>query len=58
MIKQLAWNTFKYTGDINSYLEFAQFENTEKDLKLNKLSKENQTFNNLEKEIYQKHKNS
>ena len=30
MIKQLAWNTFKQTGDINFYLEYVQIENVEK----------------------------
>ena len=32
MIKQLAWNTFKKTGDINSYLELAEIENAERQL--------------------------
>lgn len=32
MIKQIAWNTFKNTGNINTYLELLQFENTEKNL--------------------------
>ena len=26
-IKDLAWNTFKQTGDINTFLEFIQIEN-------------------------------
>lgn len=33
MIKQLAWNTFKNTGDINSYLELVEVQNMEKQLK-------------------------
>ena len=37
MIKELAWNTFKNTGDINSYLEFAELENVEKQIKENVL---------------------
>lgn len=32
MIKQIAWNTFKNTGDINSYLELTRIENIEKSL--------------------------
>ena len=32
MIKQLAWNTFKKTGDINLYLELAEIENAERQL--------------------------
>ena len=33
MIKQLAWNTFKNTGDINSFLELMEVENMEKEMK-------------------------
>ena len=29
MIKQIAWDTFKNTGDINSFLELKQIENIE-----------------------------
>lgn len=29
MIKQLAWNTFKNTGSIDTYLELAQMKNLE-----------------------------
>ena len=35
MIKQIAWNTFKNTGDINSYLELVKIENVEKNLEIN-----------------------
>ena len=35
MIKKLAWNTFKNTGDINAYLEFTKIENAEEQLKFN-----------------------
>ena len=30
MIKQMAWNTFKNTGNINTFLELLQLENIEK----------------------------
>lgn len=30
MIKQIAWNTFKNTGDINTFLELIEVENIEK----------------------------
>lgn len=30
MIKKMAWETFKNTGDINTYLEFKQIEEIEK----------------------------
>lgn len=32
MIKKLAWDTFKNTGNINTFLEFIEFENAEKNL--------------------------
>lgn len=35
MIKQLAWNTFKNTGDINTFMELMQVQNIEKNLKVN-----------------------
>ena len=41
MIKQLAWNVFKNTGDINSYLEFAQVESIEKNRKVEEKKIEN-----------------
>ena len=30
MIKKIAWDMFKNTGDINSFLEFKQIENAQK----------------------------
>lgn len=30
MIKQIAWDAFKNTGDINTFLEFKELENVEK----------------------------
>ena len=32
MIEKIAWNTFKNTGDINTFLELKQVENIELDL--------------------------
>ena len=47
MIKDLAWNTFKQTGDINSYLEFAQMEEMEKKMEQNILITEEKKKPNL-----------
>ncbi len=33
MIKKMAWNTFKNTGNINTFLELVEVENIEKNLK-------------------------
>lgn len=35
MIKQIAWNTFKNTGNINTFLELIEVENIEKNLGIN-----------------------
>ena len=48
MIKKLAWNTFKNTGNINTFLELMEVENFENDLQKNALN--NQI--NYEKDIY------
>ena len=48
MIKKLAWNTVKNTGDINTCLELIEVENVERDLQKNALN--NQI--NYEKDIY------
>lgn len=40
MIKQIAWNTFKNTGSIDSYLELTKLQNIEKEMKLNRLTEE------------------
>ena len=40
MIKKIAWDAFKNTGDINTYLEFCQIKNMEENLNnLNETSK-------------------
>ena len=35
MIRKIAWETFKNTGDINSFMELKQIENKEKEIKGN-----------------------
>ena len=32
MIKKIAWNTFKNTGDINTFLELKQIQNREQQI--------------------------
>ena len=34
MIKQIAWNTFKKTGNINTFMEIVELENIEKNVQL------------------------
>ena len=33
MIKKIAWDAFKNTGDINTFLEYKQIENIENNIK-------------------------
>lgn len=42
MIKKLAWNVFKSTGDVNTFLELKQIENLERQNTYNNI---NDTFN-------------
>ena len=49
MLKKLAWNTFKNTGNINTFLELLEVENIEKTI-LTNISNNNQINN--KKDIY------
>ncbi len=35
MIKQIAWNTFKNTGNIDTFMELLELQNVEKNIKVN-----------------------
>ena len=53
MIKKLAWDAFKKTGNINTYLEFKEIESAEKSLDYNQNSNiylNSSIYNNLEKQ--------
>ncbi len=41
MIKKIAWDTFKNTGDINTFLELKQIENIETNIKQNDKTSDN-----------------
>lgn len=55
MIKKIAWDTFKNTGDINTFLELKQLENIEKDVQNSKniIKEETNNFDdkNLKNEL-------
>lgn len=36
MIKQMAWNTFKKTGNLNTFVELRQIEKVEKNIEAEK----------------------
>ena len=44
MIKKIAWEAFKNTGDINTYLELKQIENIEDKIEKNDLNTGNTEF--------------
>lgn len=46
MIKKIAWDTFKNTGDIKTFMELRQIENIEKQIEGNK-----QNSNNINNKI-------
>ena len=53
MIKKMAWNTFKNTGDINTFLEFKQIQNIETQINMQQQMEEqngnsqNEWYNNI-----------
>lgn len=47
MIKQIAWNTFKNTGDINTIMELMQLQNIENNLKVNEYGDNKDQGNNI-----------
>lgn len=50
MIKKIAWDAFKNTGDINTFLEFKQIEMLENQMK--QISNiEEQTINKIQEQI-------
>ena len=40
MIKKMAWNTFKKTGDVNTFLELKQLQNLEEQIQIDKQLKQ------------------
>lgn len=46
MLKNIAWNAFKKTGDINSYLEFNEVRNIEENMKETADEKSKSKWNN------------
>ncbi|MBQ2938358.1 MAG: hypothetical protein IJE05_05755 [Clostridia bacterium] len=52
MIKEIAWDTFKNTGDINTFLEYKKIEDLEKGIKeMKKIT--NINIENVDKNITQ-----
>ena len=51
MIKKIAWETFKNTGDVNTFLEFKQIQNIEQQINGQKAEQngnnKNEWYNNI-----------
>ena len=55
MIKQIAWNTFKNTGDINTFLELMEVQNVERDIiKAEQYGDTQNKGNNYSREQYER----
>ena len=51
MLKQMAWNTFKNTGNINTFMELIEIENKKKNMEGNQYGNiENKRDNNSRKQ--------
>ncbi len=52
MLKQMAWNTFKNTGNIDTFMELMEVQNVEKNIEKNVgLNLKNGSHENLLKDI-------
>ena len=47
MIKQIAWNTFKNTGNIDTFMELMELQNIEENLKVNEYGDNKNQGNNI-----------
>ena len=52
MIKKIAWNAFKNTGNIDTYLELKQIENIEEEREKSEVNKILQNEGNIIKKQY------
>ena len=44
MIKKIAWDTFKNTGDVNTFLELKQFKGIEEQLQNNNMEQKAEKY--------------
>ena len=52
MIKKIAWNAFKNTGNIDTYLELKQIENIEEEIEKSEVNKILQNEGNIIEKHY------
>lgn len=48
MIKKIAWNTFKNTGDINTFLELRQIQNLETQIQTQNIMMQNDMMQGMQ----------
>ena len=53
MIKKIAWNTFKNTGDVNTFLELKQIQNIEA-----QLQRPNNIIQNIQQQMEEQNGNN
>ena len=53
MIKKIAWNTFKNTGDVNTFLELKQIQNIEA-----QIQKPNEIIQNIQQQMEEQNGNN
>ena len=53
MIKKIAWNTFKNTGDVNTFLELKQFQELE-----TQIQTPNEMIKNLQQQMEEQNGNN
>ena len=58
MIKKMAWNTFKNTGDINTFLELRQIQNIEAQIQTSKIMMQNDIIQGMEQQMEEQNGNN
>ena len=53
MIKKIAWNTFKNTGDVNTFLELKQIQNIQGQIK-----EQNDIIQNIQQQMEEQNGNN
>ncbi len=55
MIKKIAWNTFKNTGDVNTFLELKQIQDIEQQIQI---QMENETIQKMQQQLEEQNGNN
>lgn len=58
MIKKMAWNTFKNTGDINTFLELRQIQNIEAQIQTPNIMMQNDIIQGMQQQMEEQNGNN